>query len=112
MNSGALDNYHYRSGDQSIFDAIHAFRHFYFYRSVSLIRSKTLINLTVFIQTVYFVRGAVILGQYLGLAKLNSLNSIHFKVFECEYLVMFRFDSLLFGCNQSPPVIQYNAIIK
>ena len=60
---------------------------------------------------------SVILGQYLGLAKLNSLNFIHLNIFEGEYLVTFRFleskPILSFsGCNQSPPVIQYNVIIK
>ena len=63
------------------------------------------------------IQTVVILGQYLGLAKLNSLNFIHLNIFEGEYLVTFRFleskPILSFsGCNQSPPVIQYNVIIK
>ena len=89
----------------------------FFLRSLSLIRSKVPTSLAIFIQTVYFVRGAVILGQYLVLAKLNSLNFIHLNIFEGEYLVTFRFleskPILSFsGGNQSPPVIQYNVIIK
>ena len=56
----------------------------FFLRSLSLIRSKVPTSLAIFIQTVYFVRGAVILGQYFGLAKLNSLSFIPLNLFERE----------------------------
>ena len=74
----------------------------FFLRSLSLIRSKVPTSLAIFIQTVYFVRGAVILGQYFGLAKLNSLSFIPLNLFECAYLVIFtNYVRAMTGCNQS-----------
>ena len=87
----------------------------FFLRSQSLIRSKVPTSLAIFIQTVYFVRGAVILGQYFGLAKLNSLSFIPLNLFECAYLVIFtNYVRAMTGCNQSYTVkreITFNHII-
>ena len=44
----------------------------------------------------------VILGQYFGLAKLNSLSFIPLNLFECAYLVIFtNYVRAMTGCNQS-----------
>ena len=57
----------------------------------------------------------VILGQYFGLAKLNSLSFIPLNLFECAYLVIFtNYVRAMTGCNQSYTVkreITFNHIM-
>ena len=47
-------------------------------------------------------RPIVILEQYFGLAKLNSLSFIPLNLFECAYLLIFNnYVRAITGCNQS-----------